>query len=129
MRDDMNSAWKPWVEGERTARHSLGTTILTIFLEAECEHREDARIARHRGLPCGQNARDTNAQHAPMAEAEVERMGDRESEGIVRPFDQDGAVAFGRKSHVAVEPGARRRCMTACEDPGVRARRLDGGEA
>ena len=74
MGDDVNGARMPGVEGKRATRHLFGTTILTVLLKAESVHRKDARVAGHRGLPFGQHLGDTIPQHAPPAEAEVERM-------------------------------------------------------
>ena len=65
----------------------------------------------------------------PLPEAEVERMGGREREHVVRVIDDDGAVAFRRERRIAVEPGARRVGMAARGIARVRAIRLDCGEA
>ena len=56
-------------------------------------------------------------------------MRGREREHVVRPVDDDGAVALGREGRIAVEPGARRVGVAARRSVRVRASRLDRGEA
>jgi hypothetical protein len=51
-------------------------------------------------------------------------MCDHERENVARPVGHDGAVTFDRKSCVALEPGARRVCVTARRIVFVGARRL-----
>ena len=127
MCNDMNGARMSWVDGERAASRSFGTTVLAVLLKAEGVHRKDTRVAGRRGLPFGQNLGHTFAQHVPPAEAEVERMCDLERENIAWPVDHDGAVTLDRKGGTAFEPSTRRGCVTARGIVHVRARRLDGG--
>jgi len=114
MDKDVNCAWMPRIERERAARRLFGTAILTVFLETERIHRKDARVAGDRGIPFGYDAGKTIAQHPPLAEAKVQRIRGRERENVARPVIEDGAVTFGSETLLAVEPGARRGCVTAC---------------
>ena len=129
MGDDVNGAWMSGIEDERATRYLFGTTILAVLLEGECVHRKDARVAGHRGSPFGQDLGETDPHHAPLADVKVERMCDHERENVARPVGNDGAVTFDRKSWVALEPSARRACVTARRIVHVGARRLDGGHA
>jgi hypothetical protein len=52
-----------------------------------------------------------------------------EREHVVRPVDEDGAVAFGRERRIAVEPGARRVGVSARGIVWVLASSLDCSEA
>src|SRR5437660_1254902 len=126
MDDDMNGARMSGVEGERATRGLLGLTVLTVFLEPECIHRKDARVAGRRGFPSRQYPGDTIAQHALVTEAEVQRMCNHERENVAWPVDQDGAVTLDRESRIPVEPSSSRRCVTTSRTRLLRGRRLDG---
>ena len=54
-----------------------------------------------------QHFRDAVAQHLPMAESKVERVGDLQRQAVARVVDDDRAVARQRELRVAVEPCAR----------------------
>ena len=75
------------------------------------------------------SARATHPHHAPLAKVKVERMCDYERENVARPVGNDGAVTLDRKSWVALEPSARRACVTARRIVLLGARRLDGSYA
>ena len=127
--EDVDGAGMPGIDGERAPRQLFGLAILAVLLETERVHREHARVARHRGVPCGQRLRGAVPQHAALPEAKVERMGGREREHVVRPVNDDGAIAFGRERRVAVEPSARRVGVAARRIVRVRAISLDRSEA
>jgi hypothetical protein len=129
MGDDVNRARMSGIERERAARHPFGAMILAVLLEAERIHRKDAGVAGLGGLPLGQHADDTLPHHAPLAEAEVERVCDDECQNVVRPVDDDGAVAFGRERLIAREPGPRGGRVTVRWRALLRVRRFDGGHA
>src|SRR5262249_18672985 len=103
--------------------------ILAVLLEGECVHRKNARIAGHGGFPFGQRAGETQPHHAPLAKGKVERMCDYERENVARPGRNDSAAKFARKGWVALEPSARRACVTARRIVLLGARRLDGSYA
>ena len=49
--NNMNGAHVTGVEGERTPGRLFGATILAVLLQRERVHRQDARVAGHRGVP------------------------------------------------------------------------------
>src|SRR5262245_45248889 len=117
------------VDGERAPGRLFGTTILTVFLQRERVHRQDARVAGHRGVPFRQHLGDTIAHHASPPEAKVECMRDHERENVARPVDDDGAVTLERESGVTLQPRTRRDRVSACGVVDVRTRRLDDSDA
>jgi hypothetical protein len=129
MGNDMNGAWISGLEGECAARYLFGTTMLTGFLESECVHHKDARVAGHHGFPLGQHLGEAIPHHAPPAKAKVEFMRDYKREYIPRPVDNDGAVPFDRKSRIALEPSPRRGCVTTGGVIRIWAGHLDSGQA
>src|SRR5262249_50789189 len=129
MGDDVNGAWMSGIESERAPRNLLGTAILAVLLQAERIHCEDARVAGQRVVPFGQHLGDTGAQHAPPAEAEVERMRDRERDDVARPVDDNGPVTFESKGRIAPQPCTRCGRVTTSRIVQVWGHRLDGGYA
>ena len=123
--DDVNGAWVSWVNSQGAARHFLSATVLTIFLKAKGVHRKHTRVMRRRVIPVGEEPGDTVAQHSPVAQAEIKRMGDHEGENVPRPIDQDGAIALGGDSRIAFQPGLCRRGMTMRRIPWFRAFRQE----
>src|SRR5262249_13829544 len=108
---DVNGSRMSRVKRKGASGRFFGTTVLPGFLEGERVHREEARIAGHRGIPFGQHLGDAIPHHAPPPEAEIQRMRDHERENVTLPVDDDGAVAFDRKRRVTLEPSPRRSRM------------------
>jgi hypothetical protein len=129
MGDDVNGARMSRVKAECPPGDLFSTAILAVLLKGERVHREDTRVAGHRGPPFGEQLGDTIPHHAPPAKAEVQRMRDHECRNVARPVDDNGAVTFGRKGWIALKPGARGGRVTTRAVVHVVARRLDGGQA
>jgi hypothetical protein len=129
MGDDVNCARMLGVEGQRAPRHLFGAAVLAILFQAESIERKNARIARSRRIPFGQNLGDAISQHAPLAKTEVKGMRGGERDEVQGPVNEDGAIKFGCKSLVAVEPSTRRECVTTRGVVPIRTLRLNCGQA
>ncbi|HEY1361674.1 MAG TPA: hypothetical protein VGF60_05470 [Xanthobacteraceae bacterium] len=118
-----------WVDGERAARHFLGTPIVVVLLESERIHCKHAGIAGHPAPPFAQDPGDAIPHRPPPAEAEVERVRGHDGENVARPIANDGPVTFESESRIVLEPGTGGGCVTTGGAEPVRARRLDRGNA
>ena len=103
----------------------LGPRVVAVFLQAERVHAEHIAIARHARVPVRQHLRDAVAQHFPVAEPKVERVGDLQRQAVARVFDDYRAVTSQREVRVAVEPGARGGGVAAFPIVGPAAERVE----
>ncbi len=76
-------------------------------------------------MPFWQDLSDAIPQHAPQAQAKVERVRHDKRDDVVREVDHDGAITLDRQGLIAVKPGARRRSVAARVMIDMRANRFD----
>src|SRR5215470_20400682 len=79
-------------ELERATGRHLRRRIVAGFLEPECVHAEDVAESRDTRVPLRKDLRHTIAQHFALAEPEVERMRNLQSEAVARIVDHQLAV-------------------------------------
>ena len=65
MHDDMHGSGMPRVDLQCASRHFLSAAILTVLLEAESIHCQNAGITGHRRMPFRQDLSNAISQHAP----------------------------------------------------------------